>query len=118
MVSILEKLGGTLTPLALLSVGFQMRLTHFNSHKLELAIGLLFKLILAPAALYLFYFLIAQERGLVFNITIFEAAMPPMITAAIVATEFKLNKELASMLVGIGIVLSFLTLTLWWMFLV
>ena len=118
MVSILEKLGSTLTPLALLSVGFQLRLTHFKTNKTELAIGLLFKLILAPAALYLFYFFIAQERGLVFNITIFEAAMPPMITAAIVATEFKLNKELAAMLVGIGIVLSFLTLTLWWVILV
>lgn len=118
LVSILEKLGSTLTPLALVSVGFQMRLTHFNTHKLELAIGLLFKLILAPAALYVAYFFITQERGLIFDVTIFEAAMPPMITAAIVATEYKLNKELAAMLVGIGIVLSFLTLTLWWMFLV
>src|SRR4030065_2967052 len=111
-------MGNTLTPLALLSVGFQMRLTHFNAHKLELGIGLLFKLILAPAALYIIYFFITQERGLIFDITIFESAMPPMITAAIVATEFKLNKELAAMLVGIGIVLSFLTLTLWWMILV
>jgi len=118
MISILEKLGSTLTPLALLSVGFQMRLIHIVSHKLELAIGLLFKLILAPSVLYLIYFLIAPERGLIFNITIFEAAMPPMITAAIVATEFKLKKELVATLVGIGIVLSFLTLTLWWMFLV
>ena len=118
LVSILEKLGNTLTSLALLSVGFQMRLTHFNTLKLELAIGLLFKMILAPAALFLIYFFIAHERGLIFNITIFEAAMPPMITAAIVATDFNLNKELAAMLVGIGIILSFLTLTLWWMFLV
>jgi hypothetical protein len=118
MIYLLEKLGSTLTPLALLSVGFQLRLTYFNSHKLELAIGLLFKLILVPAVLYLFYFFITRERGLVFDVTIFESAMPPMITAAIVATEYKLNKELATMLVGIGIVLSFLTLTLWWMILV
>lgn len=118
MISLLEKLGSTLTPLALLSVGFQMRLTHFNSHKLELAIGLLFKLILAPTALYLLYFFITQERGLIFDVTIFEAAMPPMITAAIVAAEYKLNKELAAMLVGIGILLSFFTLTLWWVILV
>jgi len=118
MISLLEKLGGTLTPLALLSVGFQLRLTHFNINKLELGIGLLFKLIVAPTVLYLIYFFITHERGLIFDITIFESAMPPMITAAIVATEFKLNKELAAMLVGIGIILSFLTLTLWWMLLV
>jgi len=118
MIFLLEKLGSTLTPLALLSVGFQLRLTHFKTNKTELAIGLLFKLIFAPAVLYLFYFFITQERGLIFDITIFESAMPPMITAAIIAAEYKLNKELAAMLVGIGIVLSFLTLTLWWMFLV
>jgi malate permease and related proteins len=118
MIFLLEKLGSTLTPLALLSVGFQLRLTHFNINKLELAIGLFFKMILAPVVLYLFYFFISKERGLIFDITIFESAMPPMITAAIVATEYKLNKELAAMLVGIGIILSFLTLTLWWMLLV
>ncbi len=118
IVSVLEKLGSTLSPLALFSVGYQIRLTQFNSHKLELALGLLFKLILAPAVIYLIYYFIAQERDLTFNVTIFESAMPPMITAAIVATEFKLNKELATMLVGIGIVVSFLTLTLWWMVLV
>jgi predicted permease len=118
MIFLLEKLGSTLTPLALVSVGFQLRLTHFNIHKLELTIGLLFKLIIAPAVLYLIYFFITQERGLIFDITIFESAMPPMITAAIVATKYKLNKELAAMLVGIGIILSFLTLTLWWMLLV
>jgi hypothetical protein len=118
LVSVLEKLGGTLSPLALFSVGYQISLTQFNSYKLELAVGLLFKLILAPALIYFIYQFIAREKDLTFNVTIFEAAMPPMITAAIVASEFKLNKELAAMLVGIGIIISFFTLFLWWMFLV
>ncbi|NWF89565.1 MAG: AEC family transporter [Ignavibacteriaceae bacterium] len=118
MISLLEKLGSTLTPLALFSVGFQLRLTHLNKHKMDLAVGLFFKLILAPAVLYLFYFFITHERGLTFDVTIFESAMPPMITAAIVAAEYKLNRELAAMLVGIGILLSFVTLSGWWMILV
>ena len=50
--------------------------------------------------------------------TIFDISYDAMITAAIVATEYKLNKELVAMLVGIGIILSFLTLTVWWMILV
>jgi hypothetical protein len=117
IISVLERLGNTLAPIALLSVGFQLRFTHFNHHKMDLTLGLLFKLILAPAALYFLYSLITNNKNLNFNITIFEAAMPPMITAAIIATEFKLNKELAAMLIGIGIILSFATLTGWWILL-
>ncbi len=114
LISVLERLGNTLAPIALLSVGFQLRLTHFNRHKKDIAIGLIFKLILAPVLLYLFYFLLTKDRGLNFDVTIFEAAMPPMITASIIATEYKLNKELAAMLVGLGIIISFVTLTGWW----
>ena len=95
-----------------------MQLTHLNKHKLDMAVGLVFKLIFAPSVLYLFYLIMTRERGLTFDVTIFEAAMPPMITAAIVAAEYNLNKELAAMLVGIGILLSFFTLTGWWMVLV
>ncbi len=113
-ISVLERLGNTLAPIALLSVGFQLRLIHFHRHKNDIAIGLVFKLILAPFLLYLFYFLLTKDRGLNFDVTIFEAAMPPMITASIIATEYKLNKELAAMLVGLGIIISFVTLTGWW----
>mgnify|MGYP001176911715 FL=1 len=113
----LERLGQTLTPLALFSVGFQLRFSHINTHKLQLSVGLIFKLIAAPAVLFFIYSMLTPDRGLVFNVTIFEAAMPPMITAAVLATEYKLNKDLAAILVGIGIVFSFVTLTLWWMIL-
>jgi len=113
----LERLGQTLTPLALFSVGFQLRFSHINIHKSQLTAGLLFKLIAAPAVLFFIYSMLTPDRGLVFNVTIFEAAMPPMITAAVLATEYKLNKDLAAILVGIGIVFSFVTLTLWWMIL-
>jgi predicted permease len=47
---------------------------------------------------------------------LFEAAMPPMITAAIVATEHDLDPALANVMVAVGIILSFLTLSAWWFF--
>ncbi|RJP69378.1 MAG: AEC family transporter [Ignavibacteriales bacterium] len=113
MITVLEKLGNILAPIALLSVGYQLRFTKFYDHKLDIIAGLSFKLILSPLFLFFLYSLFVQ-KDLSFQITIFEAAMPPMITAAIVASEYNLNKELASMLVGIGIIISFLTLTGWW----
>jgi predicted permease len=54
------------------------------------------------------------SNGAVTQVTIFEAAMAPQIGAAIVAIEHKLDPPLVTLMVGIGIPLSFLTLPLWW----
>jgi predicted permease len=56
-------------------------------------------------------------NGPMTQVTIFEAAMAPQIGAAIVAMEHKLDPPLVTLMVGIGIPLSFLTLPLWWYFL-
>jgi len=40
--------------------------------------------------------------------------MPPMITAAIVANEHDLDPQLANLMVAVGLLLSFVTLTVWW----
>ena len=46
--------------------------------------------------------------------TIFEAAMAPQSGASIVAMQHKLDPPLVTLMVGIGIPLSFLTLPVWW----
>ena len=114
---LLKRLGDTLAPLALLSVGLQLRLGHIAEHKRNLAIGLGFKLILAPLAIYLLYVQMLGAHGLNMQVTLFEAAMPPMITAAIVASEHDLDPPLANLMVAIGLIISFFTLTAWWYFL-
>jgi predicted permease len=52
--------------------------------------------------------------GTVIQVTLFEAAMPPMITAGIIASEHDLDPQLANLMVAVGLLLSFLTLTGWW----
>jgi predicted permease len=47
------------------------------------------------------------------RVTLFEAAMGPQIGGAIVAVQHGLNPPLVSLMVGLGIPLSFLTLPLW-----
>lgn len=111
---LLKRLGDTLAPLALLSVGLQLRLGHIAEHKRNLAIGLGFKLILAPLVIFLLYVPLLGAQGQTVQVTLFEAAMPPMITAAIVASEHNLNPPLANLMVAVGLVLSFFTLTGWW----
>jgi predicted permease len=97
-LTVLEKLGGTLTPLALVSVGFQLQFSGMNA-------------ILKPLAAGLSY------TGTTVQVTIFEAAMAPMITAGIIAIDHNLRPQLVGMLLGIGIPLSFVTLHLWHMYL-
>ncbi len=114
---LLKRLGDTLAPLALLSVGMQLRLGHVAEHRRNLALGLSFKLVLAPLAIYLLYVQLLGAHGQSIQVTLFEAAMPPMITAAIVASEHELNPPLANLMVAVGLLLSFVTLSGWWLLL-
>ena len=116
-VTILEKLGGTLTPLALFSVGFQLHLGGLKAIIKPLTAGLAYKLLVGPAAIYLLYSTLLGATDTVTQVTIFEAAMAPMITAGIIAIDHDLRPQLVGMLVGIGIPLSFVTLYFWHMFL-
>jgi predicted permease len=111
---VLKRLGDTLAPLALVAVGFQLRLGHLRGNGRNLAIGLAFKLVLAPLVLFLLYVPLFGAHGQAIQVTLFEAAMPPMITAAILATEHDLDPPLATLMVAVGLVISFVTLTGWW----
>lgn len=112
--AVLKRLGDTLAPLALLSVGLQLRLGKLAGNVNNLALGLGFKLLLAPLLIYLLYVQVLGAHGQVIQVTLFEAAMPPMITAAIVAQDHNLDPELATLMVAVGLPLSFLTLSAWW----
>lgn len=110
---LLNRLAATLAPLALVSVGYQIQFNQTRGRTRELAVGLVFKLMLAPLAILLIYAGVFDGRGEMVQITVFEAAMPPMIGAAIVAMDHDLDPQLVTLMVGIGIPLSFLTLYGW-----
>lgn len=112
--SVLARLGGTLAPLALVSVGLQLRLGELSGNRGPLAMGLGFKLVLAPVLMLLVYVGAIGLRGPTTQITLFEAAMAPQIGGSIVAIQYGLNAPLISLMVGIGTVLSFVTLPVWY----
>jgi malate permease and related proteins len=112
--SLLARLGSTLAPLALFSIGYQLRLGDLRGNMPELATGLAFKLIIGPALMLAFYAGVLGLDDRATRITVFEAAMGPMLGGAIVAVEHKLNPELVALMVGIGIPLSFVTLPIWY----
>lgn len=114
LIAVLKRLGDTLAPLALVSVGFQLHLGHLSGNGRNLAAGLAFKLLLAPLVLYMVYVELMGASGMVIQVTLFEAAMPPMITAGIIASEHDLDPQLANLMVAVGLLLSFITLAGWW----
>ncbi len=116
-VTVLQKLADTITPLALASVGFQLRFTSLNGLRTRLALGLVYKLLLGPVLIAGLYLGLIGLRGTPIQVTIFEAAMAPMITAGIIAMDHDLDPPLVTMMLGIGIPLSFVTLPVWSMLL-
>ncbi|NVO00980.1 MAG: AEC family transporter [Geobacteraceae bacterium] len=114
VVPVLQKLADTIAPIALVSVGYQLRFGNLRAHAKPLFAGLTYKLLFGPALIALLYCKLFGVTGTVVNVTIFEAAMPPMITAGIIAVEHDLEPELVALMLGIGIPLSFLTLAGWW----
>jgi hypothetical protein len=111
---VLDKLGSTLTPLALVSVGLQLNFKADSLKISTLGIGLTFKLLIAPFLIYLLYVRLLGQQNMLSTISVIESAMAPMVTASILATQYKLNAPLANLLVGLGILLSLLTIWIWW----
>lgn len=111
---LLGSLAATVVPLALVSVGYQLRISHLRGKGTALASGLLFKLVFGPALILVLFSIAFAAEGQLLRVTIFEAAMPPMIGASIVALQYDLDPPLVTLMVGIGIPLAFITLPAWW----
>ena len=116
-VSLLKMLASTLVPLVMIAVGYQLTLRLSRDVTSQLSIGLLIKLIVAPVAALLFCKVLGLE-GEAVQVSIFEAGMPPMVSAGALAILANLSPALTATLVGIGIVLSFVTLPLLYQLLV
>mgnify|MGYP003617302267 FL=1 len=111
---VLMKLGATTVPLALVSVGSQMQWAKIERKEgFHLFIGLLFKLVLLPLLILVIYKYIFHQSGDVIDICILEAAMAPMITAAIIASAHDLEPKFCNLMVAVGIPLSILTVGIW-----
>jgi malate permease and related proteins len=103
-----------LAPLALVSVGLQLRLDAWRGNRAPLALGLTYKLVAAPALLAAFYFGVLGLSDGNMRVAVLEAAMGPQIGGAIVASQYGLNPGLVTLMVGAGTLLAFVTASGWW----
>lgn len=101
-----------LLPLVTLAIGMSLRLHLVPEYRRPLAIGLASKLLFLPAVA-LGVIMLLDTRADIARVALLEAAMPPMITAAALLSSARLAPPLASALVAWGVLLSALTVPLW-----
>ena len=114
ITTILKSLSALVVPLALISVGMQLKLDLKSTYWKYIWIGLGFKLLLFPAVIFVLYFILFQQCGQAIEITLIEAAMAPMITAGIIAASYDLKPLFCSMILSVGIFASFITIPFWY----
>ena len=111
----LQNVSLTLVPVVMTAIGLQIRLRMPRRVLGPLAFGLSLKLAVAPL-IALMVCRSAGVAGMVVDVSILEAAMPPMVTAGALAVVAGMEADLAVAMIGIGIILSFGTLpAIYWL---
>ena len=113
---VFESLGATMVPMALFSVGLQLQFKEWKADKTLLLGSLVYKLALAPMFIFLISWFFIIEK-LYVQVSVLEAAMAPMVTGSIIATEFNLKPKLSTMILSFGIPFSFITTYFWFLIL-
>jgi len=109
---LLMRLSDALLPVVTFAVGLDLRLRLPRGALGPLAAGLALKLALLPLAAWVLVRLLGLD-GIAADATIFESAMPPMITAGALASSHRLAPDLAAAMVGYGVLLALATLPAW-----
>ncbi len=114
LIQLLSWLAATLTPAALLSIGLYLKLRLDREKLFPFGLGLTLKLLLAPLVLVPLFWM-RDLHGLPAQVTLFEAAMAPMVSSSMLAMMAGLEKRFVASLLGYGIVLSFVSLPLFYL---
>ncbi len=110
-IELIKTLAATLVPVVMIAVGYQLTLRLNRTILGQMGVGLMLKLVAAPLAALLLCRVLGLD-GEAVRVSIFEAGMPPMVSAGALAILADLSPPLTAALVGVGIILCFATLPL------
>jgi len=109
---VLHRLGQTLAPLALFSVGLRLSVHVRRGQRAATAFALGWKLVLMPLLAWLMGRVLGVQ-GLTLTVGVLETAAAPMFTAVILARQHNLDPDLADTLLSLAMLLSFITVPAW-----
>ncbi len=113
LTQVLNLLALLLAPLAMFIVGLQLQWHVPGPLRKPLLLALSLRLVVAPL-LTLGVCLASGSVDLVARVTVFEAAMPTMVTAAIMGVAANLAPRLCTAAVGFGLCIALVLLPLWY----
>jgi hypothetical protein len=109
---ILNGIGKTVAPVAMCALGLRFTLSVSRSVQVPALLGLISKMALLPGLVYVVSVLVGAPQDLAWSTSILQAAAPPMVTAGVVAVGAGLSAELVAFMVGVGTLVSFVSLPL------
>jgi predicted permease len=107
--AVLENIAASLVPVVMVAIGLQIKLKLPPGSWMPFSVGLAIKLVVAPL-IATGICLLLNQHSLAAKVSVFEAGMPPMVTAGALALIAGLAPELTAAMVGLGLMVSFLTL--------
>lgn len=113
-IPLLQLIGKTMPPMALLAIGLKFAVDMDSLSSRFFWYGLGYRLILAPAIVWLIYRNFLPVDSIDLKVTVLESGMAPMITGSIVAMQFGLQPRLATLLSGLGMPISAGSLVIWY----
>jgi len=108
----LGSVGRLVSPLAMLALGLRFRIAP-SPHQRSAALWCLStKMVLLPVAVVTVGALAGDLQSPAWAASALEAGMPPMVTAGVVAARADLDEELATTVIGVGLLVALLTIPL------
>ncbi len=108
----LGSVGRLVSPLAMLALGLRFRAGRSTHGRLPALWCLGTKMVLLPLAVLAVAALSGGVHDPAWRASVLEGGMPPMVTAGVVAAKADLDEELATTVVGVGLLLALATIPL------
>ncbi len=112
-----QTLGSTLVPIAMVAIGMKLDLKNIFSKFHIVSIAVLIKMLRVPIIILIGFQQFYGINETWVKVTIIEVAMPPMTMAVVLIIKNKLDERLAINALVLGVLLSFVTITLFTLFL-
>ncbi|MFT5519592.1 MAG: putative permease [Enterobacterales bacterium] len=104
-------LGMTMMPVAMFIVGIQLQFKVPKQYIKPLILGITLKMLIAPI-LVIVVLIQLDKVDLMAKVSVFESAVPPMVTAGIMAINARLAPPLVTAMIAYGTIAAFVTLPL------
>ena len=112
-----EVIGSTLVPLAMVAIGMKLELKNIFYKFKETMLLLGIKMFIMPIGVMVLFYIFYNLDDTWSKTTILEVAMPPMTTAVILAIQGGLDERLAVNALVLGVLISLLSVTGFYLFL-